>query len=275
MLVRLNWQGKVKCTPSSTVKFLQGVNSMFQICSIILAGGEGKRMKSDKPKALTEVLSKPMLQWIIDALQRASINDICVVTGSRHEYIEEYLKEKAYSFDTVFQAERLGTGHAVMMAKDFLRKIDGDVLILGADSPFIDAETILSSYKMHRQDGNSVTVISAVIDDPTGYGRIVKNENGLERIVEQKNATEQEKLIKEINSGAYWFNAKDLLAILDEITINSVTGEYYLTDAIGLLIEKGKRAGAFVSHDPDVILGANSPEQLQQLNAIAAAKFEK
>lgn len=248
---------------------------MFQICSIILAGGEGKRMKSEKPKALTEVLGKPMLQWIIDALQRASVNDICVVTGSRHEYIEEYLKDKEYNFDIAFQPERLGTGHAVMMAKDFLRKIDGDVIILGADSPFIDAETILSSYKMHKQDGNSVTVISAVIDNPTGYGRIVKNENGLERIVEQKNATEEEKLIKEINSGAYWFNAKDLLTILDEITLNSVTGEYYLTDTIGLLIEKGKRAGAFVSHDPDVILGANNPEQLEQLNAIAAVKFAK
>ena len=248
---------------------------MFQICSIILAGGEGKRMKSEKPKALTEVLGKPMLQWIIDALQRASINNICVVTGSRHEYIEEYLKSKKYNFDTAFQAERLGTGHAVMMAKDFLTKIDGDVLILGADSPFIDDETILSSYKMHKQDGNSVTVISAVIDDPTGYGRIVKNENGLEKIVEQKNATEEERLIQEINSGAYWFNAKDLLTILDEIKLNSVTGEYYLTDTIGLLIEKGNRAGAFVSHDPDVILGANSPEQLEQLNAIAAAKFAK
>lgn len=247
---------------------------MPKICAVILAGGEGKRMKSEKPKALTEVLSKPMLQWIIDSVRESEIEDICVVTGSKREYIDSYLSALPYSVNTAFQPVRLGTGHAVMMARDFIASCGGDVLVLGADAPFINKNTITRAYEQHKEQNNAVTVISAVIDEPFGYGRIVRKNGGLLKIAEQKNATDEEKLIKEINSGAYWFSCSDLLSVLDSIKTNSVTGEYYLTDAISLLIESGKNANAYISDDPDVILGANDPEQLEQLNRIAKQKFK-
>ena len=114
-------------------------------CAIILAGGEGKRMKSDKPKPMSLVLGKPMLQWVISALKQSGIDDICVVKGYHKEYIEEYLGTLDFSVESVYQKERLGTGHAVMMAKDFLKKHDGNVVILNGDAPFMTSKTIKGS----------------------------------------------------------------------------------------------------------------------------------
>ena len=146
-------------------------------CALILAGGEGKRMKSLKPKTLCEVLSKPMLQWVIDAVKGASIDNICVIKGFAKEYIDEYLTTLPYEIKTAYQAERLGTGHAVMMAKDFLKENKGSVVILGGDAPFMDADTIAKAYDEHTRTDAKATVISAVIDDPQGYGRIVRESN--------------------------------------------------------------------------------------------------
>lgn len=118
-------------------------------CAVILAGGEGKRMKSDKPKTLSEVLGRPMLCWVMSALRKAGIDDICVVKGFKKECVEEYLSTLDFSVESVFQAERLGTGHAVMMAKDFLKKHSGNVVILNGDAPFMDSKTIEDSLKAH------------------------------------------------------------------------------------------------------------------------------
>ena len=147
-------------------------------CAVILAGGEGKRMKSDKPKTLSEVLGRPMLCWVMSALRKAGIDDICVVKGFKKECVEEYLSTLDFSVESVFQAERLGTGHAVMMAKDFLKKHSGNVVILNGDAPFMDSKTIEDSLKAHIENDCAATVISAKVDDPTGYGRIVRDENG-------------------------------------------------------------------------------------------------
>ena len=141
-------------------------------CAVILAGGEGKRMKSDKPKTLSEVLGRPMLCWVMSALRKAGIDDICVVKGFKKECVEEYLSTLDFSVESVFQAERLGTGHAVMMAKDFLKKHSGNVVILNGDAPFMDSKTIEDSLKAHIENDCAATVISAKVDDPTGYGRI-------------------------------------------------------------------------------------------------------
>lgn len=178
-------------------------------CAIILAGGEGKRMKSDKPKTLSQVLSKPMLQWVIDSVRKSGIEKICVVKGYKKECIEEYIATLDYKIDTVFQSERLGTGHAVMMAKDFLNENKGDVVILNGDAPFMDYKTICGAYEYHKSGDFSATVISAVLDDATGYGRIVSDSDGsLLSIVEQKDADEKTLLIKEVNSGGYWFDTQ-------------------------------------------------------------------
>lgn len=246
-------------------------------CAVILAGGEGKRMKSDKPKTLSLVLEKPMLSWVISAVRGAGIDDICVVKGYKKECIEEYLDEVNAKLETkvesVYQAERLGTGHAVMMAKEFLKKCSGNVVILNGDAPFMDSKTISDALLQHSQGGFAATVISAKVFDPTGYGRIVRSEDGgLKAIVEQKDADEETLKIDEVNSGGFWFDASELLSVLDRITSDNNAREYYLPDAIKLLLADGKKVGAFQAECSDTVLGANDPAQLEELNEIARSK---
>ncbi len=245
-------------------------------CAVILAGGEGKRMKSNKPKPMSEVLGRPMLQWVIDSVRGAGVTNICVVKGFKKECIEEYVETLPYKVETVYQAERLGTGHAVMMAKDFLKENEGDVVILCGDAPFMDKDTIADAFSQHEAQNASATVISAVLEDSTGYGRVVRNADGsLKSIVEQKDADEETLAIKEVNSGGYWFDTKDLLSVLDNITAENSAKEYYLPDALKLLLQQGKVAGAFTASSPDTVLGANDPEQLEELNQIAIKKGYK
>lgn len=242
-------------------------------CAIILAGGEGKRMKSDKPKTLSLVLEKPMLLWVISALKEAGINDICVVKGYKKECIEDFIGTLDFEVSSVFQAERLGTGHAVMMAKDFLEKHDGNVVILNGDAPFMTADTIMKSLDKHTESQSSATVISAKVGDPTGYGRIVRADDGsLKAIIEQKDADEETLKIDEVNSGGFWFDCKQLLSVLGRIKSNNKAGEYYLPDAIKLLLSDGKRVEAYTAKCSDTVLGANDPAQLEELNNIARQK---
>ena len=242
-------------------------------CAIILAGGEGKRMKSDKPKTLSEVLGKPMLWWVMSALKKAGVDDICVVKGFKKECIEDYLSTLDFEVESVFQAERLGTGHAVMMAKDFLASHDGNVVILNGDAPFMTAETIEKSLEQHLASGAAATVISARVDDPAGYGRIVRDDSGnLKAIVEHKDADEATRAIDEVNSGGYWFDCRLLLSVLDRIKSDNAAGEYYLPDAIALLLSDGKTVGAYTAECSDAVLGANDPAQLEELNQIAREK---
>ena len=242
-------------------------------CAVILAGGEGKRMKSNKPKTLSPVLGKPMLLWVISAVRNAGIDDLCVVKGFKKEDVEEFLSTLDFNVDSVFQAERLGTGHAVMMAKDFLKSHDGNVVILNGDAPFMTAETIKNSLEQHTKSGCAATVISARVDDPHGYGRIVRDTDGsLKAIVEHKDADEETLKIDEVNSGGYWFDCQKLLSVLDRIKSDNAAGEYYLPDAIELLLKDGQKVGAYTAECSDAVLGANDPAQLEELNQIAIKK---
>ena len=242
-------------------------------CAVILAGGEGKRMKSNKPKTLSPVLGKPMLLWVISAVRNAGIDDLCVVKGFKKEDVEEFLSTLDFNVESVFQAERLGTGHAVMMAKDFLKSHDGNVVILNGDAPFMTAETIKNSLEQHTKSGCAATVISARVDDPHGYGRIVRDTDGsLKAIVEHKYADEETLKIDEVNSGGYWFDCQKLLSVLDRIKSDNAAGEYYLPDAIELLLKDGQKVGAYTAECSDAVLGANDPAQLEELNQIAIKK---
>lgn len=247
------------------------------ICAVILAAGEGKRMKSNRPKVLSEVLFKPMLRWVMDAAYTAGIANLCVVTGYGRQMVEDYLAQTcmeglSWRLATAVQEQRLGTAHAVQTAGSFLQEfIHGDVLVLNGDSPFLDPENIQNAWRQHHEQDCAVTVISAEVDDPTGYGRIVRDPDtrALQKIVEQKDADPDTLQIREVNSGAYWFRISDLLRVLGRIGNQNAQQEYYLPDAIRLLLEDGKRAGAFQASSGQAVLGANDCLQLHRLNAIA------
>ena len=235
--------------------------------AVILAGGQGKRMKADIPKPLFRVLGEPMLEWVISACESADIGDICVVKGFRGELIDEYVGDRCR---TVMQEERLGTGHAVMQAMEFLEEdTSGNTLVLCGDAPFIDKKTISDSLMLHIQNENSVTVITAELENPHGYGRIIRVKGGISGIVEQKDANEEQKKIKEVNSGAYWFRTADLVEFLKKLTNDNAQKEYYLTDTIAIAIAQEKSAGAYKSSNSDIIKGANSRKDLLELNEYA------
>lgn len=235
--------------------------------AVILAGGQGKRMKADIPKPMFKVLGEPMLEWVIKACEDADITELCIVTGFMSEVIDEYLNGR---YESVIQSERLGTGHAVMQAVPFMkRRSGGNTLVLCGDAPFIDSKTIGNALKLHESEGNSVTVITAEIENPKGYGRIVRSGDGISCIVEEKDANPQQREIREVNSGAYWFKTDDLLEYLGELTQNNSQGEYYLTDSVFIALNKGRRVNAYISENPDVVLGANDRKGLLELNTAA------
>ena len=238
---------------------------MSENCVVILAGGEGTRMKSQKPKVMAEILFKPMIDRVIDAAKGAGIGDVCVVTGYRAEILEAHLNGRA---ETVRQEQRLGTGHAVMQATDFIKKHSGgNVLILAGDAPFMDSKTIREALEAHINNRFVQTVISAKVDDPFGYGRIVRDsDSNFIAIVEQASADEDTQKIREINSGAMWFNADTLLSLLGKLDNNNSKGEYYLTDTVHIALSQGLRVGAFPADNADAVLGANTRVQLNELN---------
>lgn len=235
--------------------------------AVILAGGQGKRMKADMPKPLFKVLGEPMLEWVISACEEADVSDICVIKGFMGEMIDDYLGGR---YRTALQAERLGTGHAVMQAIPFLNEDkSGHTLVLCGDAPFIDADTLSNALAAHIEQNNAVTVITAELEDPFGYGRIIRTETGISGIVEQKDASEEQKAVREVNSGAYWFRTADLVELLGKLDCNNAQKEYYLTDTISIAIADGKNAGAFKSENPEIIRGANDRKDLLALNNYA------
>ena len=234
---------------------------------VILAGGQGKRMKADMPKPLFKVLGEPMLEWVISACEKSGLSDICIVKGFMGDMIDEYLGGR---YHTVLQAERLGTGHAVMQAENFLRNdTDGNTLVLCGDAPFIDPAAISDALELHIAQNNAVTVITAELDNPSGYGRIIRTADGISGIVEQKDASDEQKAIREVNSGAYWFKTADLIELLGKLQCNNAQKEYYLTDTVSIAISEGKNAGAYKSVNPDIIKGANDRKDLLELNTYA------
>lgn len=244
-------------------------------CVVILAAGEGTRMKSKKPKVLAEVLYKPMIDWVLDSARACGMDesDICVVTGHGREQLIAHLPQ---GVATVEQKERLGTGHAVLQAREFIQKHgSGNVLVLNGDAPLMDGETVSCALEYHTRCNAAATVISACVADPTGYGRIVRGEHGdFSAIVEQRDATEEQLAIGEVNSGAYWFDCQAILVALDAMQGNAIyrqnkAGEYYLTDAIAILRNMRQRVMTFTAKSADVVLGANDRVQLAELNEIA------
>lgn len=228
---------------------------------IILAAGEGKRMKSKLPKPLHKVCGKPMIDHIINALKNAGVNDLIVVVGYKAEIVKAHLGE---SVKSVYQEEQLGTGHAVMCCNEFLKNKSGRVIVLAGDAPLITSDTIAKVFEYHIENGCSATVLTADAVDPTGLGRIVRNENGdIEKIVEHKDASDEERMIREVNSANYCFDIEALNYALTKINNNNAQSEYYLTDTIEILKKSGKKVGAFKT-DFVEFMAVNSRVQLHE-----------
>ncbi|MGN0437337.1 MAG: sugar phosphate nucleotidyltransferase [Lachnospiraceae bacterium] len=241
---------------------------MARVKAVILAAGKGTRMKSDLPKVIHTALGKPMVQYSIDAALEAGakLSDVCLVVGHKADMVKEVVGNGVVYR---LQEEQLGTGHAVKCAQDFIGT-DGLTMVLCGDTPLITGKTLKTLVDTHLEQHNAITVLTAKVDNPTGYGRIIKNSNGeFEKIVEQKDATEEEQKVNEINSGMYLFDSAALNQALSQLNNNNAQGEYYLTDTIEIVKNEGiGRVATVVVANEDEIKGVNSPEQLKEAEEI-------
>ena len=240
---------------------------MKPVAIVILAAGKGKRMKSDLPKVLHQVRGKPMIDHVIGTARKIGPQRIVLVVGHKYRMILDYLKDSDLEF--VIQKKQLGTGHAVMQTEKALSDFDGTIVILCGDVPFLKAETIRRLIDEHKRRKATATVLTAIVENASGYGRIKRDSSGLvERIVEELDATKEEKKIKEINSGIFCFETKALFAELRKVSRQNRQAEYYLTDILKLMRDEGLPVAALVSSCPDEILGINSTEQLKKMEVL-------
>lgn len=237
----------------------------MKLKTLILAAGKGTRMKSDMPKVIHKVNGVPMITKIIDTLSGLNPEENILILGHKKE---EVLKVVGENCDYVLQTEQLGTGHAVIQAKEKLEGYDGDVMILCGDTPLLRESTLKSLYEYHKESGAVTTILTSIYENPFGYGRIVKEDGLVKAIVEEKEASEEIKKIKEVNAGVYCFNSKELFKALDKIDNNNEKGEYYLTDVIGIQVSENKKVQSFILEDKMEILGVNSKVELAQAGKV-------
>ena len=235
--------------------------------AVILAGGKGKRMNSKLPKVLHKIAGRPLIAHVISTAKSLGIKRIIVVIGYKGELVKKALaKDKV---EIVWQKRQLGTGHALMQTRAFLKSFSGRILVLCGDVPFLSANSIIHLLKEHKNKKAQAAVLTTDVADPSGYGRIIRNrQNLVEKIVEEKEASPQEKKIKEINTGTFSFEAKGFFHLLKRIKADNKSNEYYLTDLVKLLNQKGKKVAAVKSLIKWEALGINSPAQLKELEKI-------
>ena len=239
--------------------------------AVILAAGKGTRFKSDLPKVLHKILGKPMLWYVIKAAKEAGAEEIIVVVGHKKELVEEFLKSEFPEVRTVYQEEQLGTGHAVMCAEELLKDCNKKIVVLNGDTPLVEPEEIK---KLAEVDGDMV-VLTGEIDNPTGYGRVIRDGREILKIVEEKDATEEEKKIKEVNTGIYAFDSKKLFEALKEIDNNNVQGEYYLPDVLKVFRNKGWKVVPVVVKDFSTVMGVNNRYELSKAERILQERIVK
>ncbi|WP_134685260.1 bifunctional UDP-N-acetylglucosamine diphosphorylase/glucosamine-1-phosphate N-acetyltransferase GlmU [Brevibacillus migulae] len=235
---------------------------MSKIHAVVLAAGQGTRMKSKLYKVLHPVCGKPMVQHVTDTLAAMKVDDVVVVVGHGAEAVRATLGDRvAYAL----QSEQLGTAHAVQQAVPHLLDKEGTTFILYGDVPLLSEETLRALLAFHEEQHAAATVLTADMADPTGYGRIIRNEAGeVLRIVEHKDASEEQRAIREINTGIYCFDNKKLITALSQVKNDNVQGEYYVTDCIGILRDAGEKVVAYVAKDADETMGVNDRVQLAQ-----------
>ena len=238
-------------------------NEEVYVMAIIMAAGKGTRMKTNKAKCVHKIMDKELVRRVYDLTQKCGIDDVVTVVGHKREQVMKVLGEdKKYAI----QEELLGTGHAVMQAKEFLKGKQGKVVVLNGDVPIIRKETLDTLIEKSVSNKEYATLLTAIYENPKGYGRIVRDEGGnIQKIVEEKDTDPYQKEIKEINAGIYCFDIEELLKALDKIKPNNAQSEYYLTDVIKIMNDKGLKTGAVIVEDNTEILGVNDRMQLELL----------
>ncbi|OGO82714.1 MAG: UDP-N-acetylglucosamine diphosphorylase/glucosamine-1-phosphate N-acetyltransferase [Clostridiales bacterium GWC2_40_7] len=246
---------------------------MENITALILAAGEDKRMKSKKSRLTHRICGKAMIEWVFCAVTGAGIGNTVVVTGRQAEQVMDCMKDRV---KYVMQQDQLGTGHAVMQAEQYFNQYDGVVFVLYGDTPLVTQDTLLKAVEEHIRQKNTVTVVTAEVGDPTGYGRIKRDGSGnILGIVEHRDATEAEREINEINSGMYLFSSRELFNELKSINNKNDKREFCLTDVLAVMIEKGLKVGVSKMENPEEVLGVNDRVQLHQATEILRQKILK
>lgn len=246
-------------------------NAEENVITIVMAAGKGTRMKSKKSKVVQKIYGKELVKRVVELAKKIGTDEVIAVVGHQREQVMEVLGDNV---QYAFQEELLGTGHAVMQAEEFLKGKSGKVVVLNGDVPIIRPETLKNFIEKSVTNKEYATVLTAEYENPTGYGRIIRDVGGnIKEIVEEKDANLLQKEIKEINAGIYCFDIKELLLALKKIKTNNAQGEYYLTDVIKIMNEKGLRTGALIVEDNTEILGVNDRAQLELLTRVLKARI--
>ena len=247
---------------------------MKRMIALILAAGKGTRMNSEKPKVLHKLAGQPLLNYALDAVNSLEFHEAYVIVGHEADVIMKKFKHLNLNF--IEQKEQLGTGHAVMQAETVLKDKDATILVLNGDMPFIKSSTLKELLECHKSKKASATVLTAEVDNPTGYGRIIRDpHHDLEKIVEQKDGSLGELQVKEINTGTYCFENRDLIEALAKIRPENSQHEYYLTDVISILRNKGKRICALCVKEAYEAMGINTKAQLEDAEKRIKAEKKK
>ncbi len=242
-----------------------------KLTTVIMAAGKGKRMKNpDKSKVMHELHGKPLIEYVVDLALKVNSGIIIPVVGHQKESVIDFLNNKfsgnISKIKFAHQDEQLGTGHAIMQTRNILKDYDGSVLILSGDVPLLKHETVVSFLKFHKDNEFDASLISAILDDPVGYGRVLRDgEDNFFDIREERDCNDEERKCKEINSGIYIIDNRILFEALETLKTDNTQGEYYLTDIFKYFKSTGKKIGALPVKDVEEISGINSVEQLEEL----------
>ena len=248
-------------------------HSQKPFVAIILAAGKGTRMDSDLPKVLHLVAGKPMVQWVVEAVQRAGASRVILVIGHGADIVKSELSESECEY--VIQEPQRGTGHAVLVCKDVLADFEGNIVILGGDGPLLRSSTICDMVALQESTDAAATLATSIIPDPTGYGRIVRDsQDRFEAIVEHKNATTEQLEINEVYPSYAVFESKSLWSCLDALEPNAMTNEYYLTEVPQMLMKQGLTVEVVNSVAPEDILSINTPNQLTEVEVVLLERLQ-
>ena len=245
-----------------------------RIATVIMAAGKGTRMKNpDKAKVMFEVCGKPMIQHVADLAFALGSKRVVAIVGFQRASVIEYLKKSNPLVEFAIQDPQLGTGHAVMQTEPLLRNFEGDILVLSGDVPLLRAATLHCLLDEHHALDAVATILTTVIDDPTGYGRVLRGDDGaVLGVVEHKDASDEEKKVKEINSGIYVFDARHLFDALQHITPHNAQNEYYLPDVFQYFKKERLPIAAVIAEDSNEIRGINTIEQLLEVEQVLAKR---